>query len=354
VNAADYTVAFDANGGETPANPQTMQVVSPATTVGTLPEAPAWAGYIFTGWNTQEDGTGAAFTAATAVTANITVYAQWNVPPPPEARPMVSFSDPGDTAFDQETFTVVRGGSPGSRTITLTGAWTSGEWRVDGRVRGAGTSLTIDAADYTLGGHVLEVVVLNEGTPWSKTLRFTVAQAAGGISLNKTSLTLPAGGSETLFAVISPANASDKSVAWSSNAPAIASVDASTGLVSAGTAPGTAVITARANDGGYTATCTVSVVTAQGISLLFSDPGDAAFDQETFTVVRGGSPGSQTITLTGAWTSGEWRVDGRVRGTGTIFIVNAADYTAGGHVLEVVVLEGSTPWSKTLRFTVSN
>ena len=38
---------------------------------------PTRSGYIFTGWNTKADGSGDAFTAATDVTSNITVYAQW-------------------------------------------------------------------------------------------------------------------------------------------------------------------------------------------------------------------------------------------------------------------------------------
>jgi uncharacterized protein YjdB len=211
----------------------------------------------------------------------------------------------------------------------------------------------VNAADYTVGGHTLEVVVLNGSTPWSKTLGFTVAQTVTGIGLNKSALTLPAGGSETLYAAIVPANAANKTVTWSSSAPAIASVDASTGLVSAGMTPGTAVITATTNDGGYTAACTVTVAAARNISLIFSDPGAGAFNQTTFTVVKGGSPSSQTITLTGTWTGQEWRVDGRVRGSGTSFTVNAADYTPGGHTLELVVLNGSTPWSKTLGCTVS-
>jgi uncharacterized repeat protein (TIGR02543 family) len=45
-----------------------------------LPAAPSREGYIFAGWNTAADGTGAAFDAATLVTADITVYAQWVLP----------------------------------------------------------------------------------------------------------------------------------------------------------------------------------------------------------------------------------------------------------------------------------
>ena len=71
------TVTFDKNGGNTEADPPTMTLEPPATTVGSLPESPTRAGYAFIGWNTQANGLGTYFTASTTVTGNITVYAQW-------------------------------------------------------------------------------------------------------------------------------------------------------------------------------------------------------------------------------------------------------------------------------------
>lgn len=85
----------------------------------------------------------------------------------------------------------------------------------------------------------------------------TVAAApkpATGITLNKTALSLAAGGSEQLNATVQPADTTD-TVKWSSNKPEIAKVD-STGKVTA-VAAGEAVITAKAGD--KTATCTVNV-----------------------------------------------------------------------------------------------
>jgi len=75
---AGYVVTFNGNGATTQANPQTKTVTSPATTVGTLPTPPARTGYIFVNWNTAADGSGTVFTASTTVTANRTVYAQWD------------------------------------------------------------------------------------------------------------------------------------------------------------------------------------------------------------------------------------------------------------------------------------
>ena len=79
------------------------------------------------------------------------------------------------------------------------------------------------------------------------------------LSLNKTSLTMIQGTAETLTATIVPANASDKTVTWTSSDTAIATVS-SDGTVTA-VSGGTATITAQANDGGHVATCVVTVLT---------------------------------------------------------------------------------------------
>ena len=78
-----------------------------------------------------------------------------------------------------------------------------------------------------------------------------------GVTLNKTTLKLGKGASETLTATIAPTNATNKKVTWTSSDPAVATVDAS-GKVT-GVANGTATITVTTEDGGYTATCAVEV-----------------------------------------------------------------------------------------------
>jgi uncharacterized repeat protein (TIGR02543 family) len=78
---ATYTVTFNKNHSDVPdwtgANPGTMTVTTPITTIASLPVQPTRMGYTFNGWNTQTNGFGTVFTEATPVTANITVYAQW-------------------------------------------------------------------------------------------------------------------------------------------------------------------------------------------------------------------------------------------------------------------------------------
>ena len=81
--------------------------------------------------------------------------------------------------------------------------------------------------------------------------------AVTGVTLNKSTLTLKVGASETLTATIAPADATNKNVTWASSDAAVATVDAS-GKVT-GVAAGTATITVTTEDGGKTATCQVTV-----------------------------------------------------------------------------------------------
>lgn len=80
---------------------------------------------------------------------------------------------------------------------------------------------------------------------------------ATGISLNKSTLELTVGESETLVATVTPADTTD-TVTWDTGRSDIATVD-STGKVTA-VAPGTTVIAARAGE--KSAFCTVTVVAA--------------------------------------------------------------------------------------------
>lgn len=83
-----------------------------------------------------------------------------------------------------------------------------------------------------------------------------------GISLNRSSLSLVAGQHPiTIAATVRPADASNKKVSWSSSNASVATVGSSSlteGIVTP-LAPGRAVITARTEDGGFIATCNVTV-----------------------------------------------------------------------------------------------
>ena len=83
--------------------------------------------------------------------------------------------------------------------------------------------------------------------------------AVTGVTLNAASGELTKGGAVTLTATVTPENASNKTVVWASSAPTVASV--ANGVVTA-LAVGTTKITATTEDGGFTATYTLTVKAA--------------------------------------------------------------------------------------------
>ena len=90
-------------------------------------------------------------------------------------------------------------------------------------------------------------------------VKVTAAEVAvESVTLDQSSLELIAGKEATLTATVKPDNATNRTVAWESNAISVATVD-NNGKVTA-KAEGTAIITAKAGD--KTATCTVTVTKA--------------------------------------------------------------------------------------------
>lgn len=89
-----------------------------------------------------------------------------------------------------------------------------------------------------------------------------------GVSLNHNALTLNVGDTNTLTATISPSNATNQSVIWSTNNSSVATV--SNGVVTA-VSTGSAIITVATVDGNYTATCSITVsdrtISVTGVSL---------------------------------------------------------------------------------------
>jgi uncharacterized protein YjdB/serine/threonine protein kinase len=123
-------------------------------------------------------------------------------------------------------------------------------------------------------GKATITVKTNDGSK-KDTCEVTVKAAAvpvSGVSVSKTSLTLKGGASSTLTATVSPDNATDKSVTWSSSDTGVATVDG--GKVTA-KAVGTATIKVKTKDGGKTAECIVTVIPADvavtGVSLNTSN-----------------------------------------------------------------------------------
>ena len=79
-----------------------------------------------------------------------------------------------------------------------------------------------------------------------------------GVSLDKTAMEIGVGGTGTLTATVTPSNATNKAVSWSSSNPSVATVNSS-GVVT-GVNAGTTTIKVTTSDGGYIATCQVTVL----------------------------------------------------------------------------------------------
>lgn len=88
-----------------------------------------------------------------------------------------------------------------------------------------------------------------------------------GVTLNKNSTSITMGGSETLTATVSPNNATNKSVTWTSSNTSVATV--SNGTITP-VATGNTTITVTTTDGSHAATCTVTVTAAQTQTLTIT------------------------------------------------------------------------------------
>ena len=167
-----------------------------------------------------------------------------------------------------------------------------------------------------------------------------------GVTLNKNELTLTEGNSEKLVATVTPDNATDKTVTWTSNKTDVATVE--NGVV---TAVGEGTATIKATAGGYEASCVVTVNPAT------VDVTGVTLDKTSATLYINGESGTNTVTLTATvtpdnatdktvtWTSNKTDVATVENGVVTAVGEGTATITAtaGGKsaTCTVTVLDGS-------------
>ena len=151
---------------------------------------------------------------------------------------------------------------------------------------GEGESLTIpDGARLNTDGKLTVDGGTLNGTP-SGDVTYKVTK----VELSTSTLALTEGGSETLTATITPDNATNKNVTWSSSAESVATVDTNGKVTAVGA--GTAQITATTADGNKTATCAVTAA-AKTYSLSV-DKSTLNFGSITEGEER---PAAQTVTV---------------------------------------------------------
>lgn len=123
-----------------------------------------------------------------------------------------------------------------------------------------------------------------------------------GVTLTPTTLSLATSATAALTATVAPATATNKAVTWTSSNPAVATVNTS-GVVT-GVAAGSATITVKTQDGGFTATCaaTVTNTTIPVTGVTVSPPSISVAAGSTSALTATVSPANAT-TKTVTWTS---------------------------------------------------
>lgn len=156
--------------------------------------------------------------------------------------------------------------------------------------------------------------------------------AVTSVSLDITSTTLLVGDSIELTATVSPSNATNKSVTWSSDNPAVASLDGD-GFVVANSV-GNATITVTTSDGSKTATCAITVIpiSVENVSLNINSTTLQAGDsiQLTATVTP-----SDATDRSISWSSSNPTV-ASVDSNGLVLAINA-----GNTIITVTTSDGS-------------
>jgi len=167
----------------------------------------------------------------------------------------------------------------------------------------------------------------NEPPPYSPPSSVTVT----GVSLDKSSVNLLVGGTEALTPTITPSNATNQNLTWTSSNDSAATVSAG-GLVAA-VAAGTAIITVKTQDGDKTANCTVTVnpVPVSSVSLKPSTNLIVGGTETLVPIIAPPNAANQNVT----WNSNNTGV-ATVSANGTVTAV-----TAGTGIITVKTADGN-------------
>jgi len=149
------------------------------------------------------------------------------------------------------------------------------------------TGTTVNKNPYF--GYMDDIIVYSNALSYDQIREIYFQQSVQGISLDKSAITLIAGGqSEKINATVVPENAANKNIIWSTSDPEVATVD-NDGVVTS-VNEGVAVITATTEDGGFTAECVVTVnplINVTGVEL----------NKKAVALVIGGEPIQLTATV---------------------------------------------------------
>ena len=145
------------------------------------------------------------------------------------------------------------------------------------------TNVSLSAGTQTIR---LFCSVQNWNLNWLEFKNSTTTIAVTSVAVSPTTASVAIGGTSQLTATISPSNATNKAVTWSSSNTAVATVN-TTGLVT-GITVGSATITVTTQNGNKVATATINVTAAPGTTtnLLGTNP---SFESQTGTSYANGA-----------------------------------------------------------------
>ena len=195
----------------------------------------------------------------------------------------VSLNRTAVTLYEGESFTLIATITPENATNKNV-IWSSSNTSVATVANGEITALEVGSATIT--------VTTEDGGKTAKCY-ISVKAKVESVSLDRTSITLTEGDTYSLTATITPSNATNKNVIWSSNNTSVATVV--DGKVTALKA-GTATITVTTEDGGKMATCTVTVkAKVYPVTRVSLNKSSITLkDGETFTLVATITPSNAT------------------------------------------------------------
>lgn len=158
-------------------------------------------------------------------------------------------------------------------------------------------------------GHATITCIATKGNK-KKTCKVEVYVPVAGVKISPMSKTLTVGQTCTLKASISPSDAENKKVTFTSSNPGVATVTAS-GKVTAKKA-GTAKITVTTDDGKKKSTCTITVQDKKKVQLSKTSLDLTVGDSETLTATVSPAGSDQTVIWTSSDTSVATVKDGLV------------------------------------------
>lgn len=196
--------------------------------------------------------------------------------------------------------------------IAFTG--TKGSWK--SITTGESWNYGVPATKVTCSDGTISLTGNTEPTPTNPTPTDPQPVHVSGVQISKTSLSLNVGDTQQLTATVSPSNADNKNVTWSSSNSAVAQVS-STGKITAKGA-GSATITVTTVDGNYTAKCTVTVAAPPATEPPTTEPpatepvSDVLIISNTQTISNQTIDTDVYITSTGVATFNNVTVNGNI------------------------------------------